>query len=87
MNGFDVLRWIRCQHALDATPVAMLSSSEETVDLNEARHFGAQCYLAKFPTAAQLREIITEAERLAATSPDYTFKLTCNLLMSPPVMC
>jgi CheY-like chemotaxis protein len=88
MNGFDVLRWIRCQHALDAMPVVMLSSSEETRDLNEARHFGAQCYLAKFPTAAQLQEIVAEAERLAAASPDHTFKLPWNLLVaSPQVIC
>ena len=84
MNGFDVLRWIRCQHALDGTPVVMLSSSEETRDLNEARHFGAQCYLAKFPTAAQLAEIVAEAERMAAASPDHAFKLACNLLVASP---
>src|SRR5215212_10248655 len=39
MNGFDVLRWIRCQHTLDDIPVVMLSSSEEARDLTEARHF------------------------------------------------
>ena len=84
MNGFDVLRWIRCQHALDAMSVVMLSSSEETRDLNEARHFGAQCYIAKFPNATQLQEIVAEAERLAAASPDHTFKLPWNLLVASP---
>jgi CheY-like chemotaxis protein len=88
MNGFDVLRWIRCQHSLDGTPVVMLSSSEEARDLNEARHYGAQCYLAKMPTAAQLHEILNEAERVAAASPDHAFNLPWNLLIaSPPALC
>ena len=42
MSGFDVLRWIRCQHALDEIPVIMISSSLQTRDLAEAQHFGAQ---------------------------------------------
>jgi CheY-like chemotaxis protein len=83
MNGFDVLRWIRCQHALDGMPVVMLSSSEETRDLGEAHHFGAQCYLAKFPSAAQLRDIVAEAERVATASNDTAFKVPCNLLLGP----
>lgn len=81
MNGFDVLRWIRCQHALDGLPVVMLSSSEETRDLVEARHAGAQCYLTKFPTASQLRAIVDEAERVAASSGDQPFRIPCNLLL------
>ena len=80
MNGFDVLRWIRCQHALDDVAVIMLSSSEETRDLNEANHYGAQCYLSKFPTAPQLAEIVLEAERAAQASVAHAFKLPCNLL-------
>ena len=84
MNGFDVLRWIRCQRALDEVPVVMLSSSEETRDFNEAHHYGAQCYLAKFPTAGQLREIVGEAERVTTASTDHAFKLTCNLLLATP---
>jgi CheY-like chemotaxis protein len=84
MNGFDVLRWIRCQHALDEIPVIMVSSSEEDRDLTEANHFGAQCYLAKFPTAAELTEIVHEAERVAAVSPANAFKLPCNLLIRSP---
>jgi CheY-like chemotaxis protein len=84
MNGFDVLRWMRCQHVLDPIPAVMLSSSEETRDLNEARHAGAQCYIAKFPSPEQLREIVREAERTVAASTDNAFKLPCNLLVSTP---
>jgi CheY-like chemotaxis protein len=81
MNGFDVLRWIRCQRSLDEVPVVMLSSSEQTNDLNEARHAGAQCYLAKFPTAEQLRLLAGEAERVANATTSHAFKVPFNLLL------
>lgn len=83
MSGFDVLRWIRCQHSLDEIPVVMLSSSEEPRDLGEAQHFGAQCYVAKFPTPANFRAIVQEAERVAAASVVAPFKVPCNLLLGP----
>jgi CheY-like chemotaxis protein len=82
MNGFDVLRWIRCQHSLDDIPVVMLSSSEERNDLNEAQHFGAQCYVAKFPPAETFRAIIEEAQRLAAAATITPFRVPCNLLLN-----
>ena len=84
MNGFDVLRWIRCQHPLHDMAVVMLSSSEEPAHLTEANHFGAQCYLAKFPDATQLLEIIRAAERAAEAACPNAFKLRCNLLVSAP---
>jgi CheY-like chemotaxis protein len=81
MNGFDVLRWIRCQRSLDDVPVIMLSSSDDPQKLGEARCFGAQCYMAKFPTPLQLRSVILEAQRYAvARTRDTSFKLPCNLL-------
>src|SRR5436190_16428368 len=48
MSGFDVLRWIRCQDALDSVPVIMLSSSDDPQKLHEARDVGAQCYVTKY---------------------------------------
>lgn len=84
MSGFDVLRWIRCQDVLDAVPVIMLSSSDDPQKLTEARGVGAQCYVAKFPTAGELRAIITEAQRYAEDhSAPSAFRLTCNLLLNP----
>ena len=82
MTGFDVLRWIRCQHAFDDLPVVMLSSSEEQRDLNEAQHFGAQCYTAKFPSPDHMRAIVDEAERVAVANTSQSFKMPCNLLHS-----
>ena len=84
MSGFDVLRWIRCQHPLNDIPVIMVSGSEEHADLSEANYFGAQCYLAKFPTATQLTEIVREAERVASESAANAFKVPSNLLVSSP---
>lgn len=80
MNGFDVLRWMRCQHALDTVPAVMLSTSEEAHDIIEAHHAGAQCYLAKFPTGPQLRDIVQEAERVATVWTENAFRLPGNLL-------
>lgn len=82
MNGFDVLRWIRCQHAFDGMPVVMLSSSEDPPDLTEAQHSGAQCYVAKFPTPDHLQAIIETAERVAAARTAEPFRLPCNLLLN-----
>jgi CheY-like chemotaxis protein len=83
MNGFDVLRWIRCQRSLDNVPIVMLSSSDDPQKLTEARCFGAQCYMAKFPTPLQLRAVILEAQRYAAAhSRDTAFNLPCNLLFT-----
>ena len=84
MNGFDVLRWIRCQHPLDEMPVVMLSSSDEARDLHEANCSGAQCYLSKFPSATELAAIVHEAERAAINAPGGAFKLPCNLLYEAP---
>ncbi len=82
MSGLDVLRWIRCQRALDSIPVIMLSSSEDPEQLLDARVSGAQCYVAKYPTPAQLRDVLLEAEHYsAAHSSSGAFQLTCNLLL------
>ena len=84
MNGFDVLRWIRCQRLLDDVAVVMLSASDEPAHLSEANHFGAQCYLSKFPNADQLVEIVHAAERAAEAQAANAFKLPWNLLSGAP---
>jgi CheY-like chemotaxis protein len=85
MNGFDVLRWIRCQRPLDDVPIVMLSSSDDPQKLSEARGFGAQCYIAKFPTPLQLRSVILEAQRFStARAREASFHLPYNLLVGVP---
>ncbi len=81
MSGFDVLRWIRCQDALDAVPVIMLSSSDDPSKPTEACGVGAQCYARKFPSMEELRNIVAAARRYSAdrTAPE-SFHVSCNLL-------
>lgn len=84
MSGFDVLRWIRCQDALDSMPVIMLSSSDDPQKPIEACGVGAQCYARKFPSAAELRNILSEAVRYSADrATPAAFHLPCNLLFNP----
>ena len=82
MSGFDVLRWIRCQDAFNGVPVIMLSSSDDPQHMHEACGVGAQCYVRKFPSGAELRNLIFEAQRYTvdrAAPP--AFRLRCNLLL------
>lgn len=86
MSGMDVLRWIRAQPSLNRIAIVMLSSSDDPQFLSEALQFGAQCYVAKFPGPAQLRDIMAAAERhAAAASCCSAFQLSCNLLVASRV--
>ncbi len=83
MNGLDVLRWIRAQRGLDGVAIVMLSSSDDPQYLAEAQQFGAQCYAAKFPSAAYVREILSAARRFCAEAGCHSaFPLPCNLLVA-----
>jgi CheY-like chemotaxis protein len=74
MTGFDVLRWIRGQKALDALPVLMISSSDDPRDIDDARTFGAQGYLKKYPSPAAMQTVFDEAKEFALlASPKKTF--------------
>lgn len=82
MSGFDVLRWIRCQSTLDCMPAIMLSSINDAFTLEEAQRVGAQCFVAKFPTRAELAEVLRVAEEFRAARTGGTpFALGCNLLL------
>ena len=84
MSGFDVLRWIRCQDALDVVPVIMLSSSDDPAHPTEAYGIGAQCYARKFPSLEEMRNLIAAARRYSAerAAPE-AFHVPCNLLVNP----
>src|SRR5438034_1470289 len=47
MDGFQVLRWIREQRALEGIPVVIISQSDNRPDINRATHLGANSYLVK----------------------------------------
>ncbi len=47
-SGLEVLRWLRSQAgALGRTPVAVLTSSRQSEDVDQAYDFGANSYLVK----------------------------------------
>ena len=74
MTGFDVLRWVRSQPALDAMPVIMFSSSDDPRDVDGAREFGAQGYLKKYPTVAAMQTVLDEAREFSLLpGPKKTF--------------
>lgn len=83
MSGFDVLRWIRCQDAFDSVPVIMLSSSDNPQHMREACGVGAQCYVRKFPSSAELCNLIAEAKGYTADrAAPPAFRQSCNLLLN-----
>jgi len=74
MTGFDLLRWIRAQPALDTLPVIMFSSSDYPADVDLARDLGAQGYLKKYPSVSAMETVLQQAiEFAAAVPPKKTF--------------
>lgn len=63
-SGLEVLEWIRTQkNTLHRLPVVMLTSSRHMVDVNRAYDLGANSYLAKPETPAELNELISNFKR------------------------
>lgn len=54
VSGFDVLQWIRHKPELRNLKVIMVSSSERDQDVRRATELGADGYLVKFPSPAEL---------------------------------
>lgn len=46
-SGLEVLEWLRGQETLRRTPVVMLTSSQQSRDVNAAYDFGVNSYLVK----------------------------------------
>jgi CheY-like chemotaxis protein len=56
-GGLQVLEWIRNQKEFESVVVVVLTSSNEPSDLREAYKLGANSYVVKPPTAAQLIDL------------------------------
>jgi CheY-like chemotaxis protein len=56
-GGLQVLEWIRGQGQWQSLVVVVLTSSNEPSDLREAYKLGANSYVVKPPTAAQLIDL------------------------------
>lgn len=60
-SGFEVLEWLRAHpSALSRLPVVILTSSQHSVDINRAYDLGANSYLVKPGTNAQLDRLASE---------------------------
>jgi len=59
MDGFEVLRWLRARpDGLRLLPVAVLTSSAESPDIQRAYGAGANSYLVKPPTFEDLQRMV-----------------------------
>jgi CheY-like chemotaxis protein len=56
-SGHQVLAWIRQQPGLASTVVVVLTSSDETRDVEKSYSLGANSYLVKPPTSEQLLDM------------------------------
>lgn len=59
-SGFEVLGWLKAHPVLRATPVVILTSSRESVDLDRAYELGANSYLVKPTQPQDLQSLIAE---------------------------
>jgi CheY-like chemotaxis protein len=60
-SGFEVLEWLRGQPSgLNRLPVIVLTSSRHSTDINRAYDLGANSYLVKPDTGAQLDELVEQ---------------------------
>lgn len=58
LSGFDVLAWLRQQPSLAATPVVIVSSSDEQWDINRAYQLGANAYVVKPSAFERLQSVL-----------------------------
>ncbi|MFA0745554.1 MAG: hypothetical protein LASZOEIN_002365, partial [Candidatus Fervidibacter sp.] len=59
-SGLDVLAWVKEQPSLHRLPVVVLTATEDEGAIREALALGANHYIAKPPSAEDLRAIIDE---------------------------
>lgn len=57
-SGHELLQWLRAQPGLKRTPVAILTSSKQTIDINRAYDLGANAYLVKPVEFESLVELV-----------------------------
>jgi CheY-like chemotaxis protein len=59
MSGLDVLAWMRGRPELTTSVVIVLTTSREPRDIREAYRLGANAYLVKPTSPAQLTELLS----------------------------
>ncbi len=63
LDGFDVLKWVRKQPGLSGLPVVIFSSSEEPKHVARAYGMGANSYLVKPHSMAELTALVGQFKR------------------------
>jgi CheY-like chemotaxis protein len=63
LNGFDVLSWLRNKPGLKRMLVAVLTSSDQTNDINRAYDLGANSYLLKPQDSKDLPGLAKQVEK------------------------
>ncbi len=58
MSGFEVIEWVRHQPELHRLPIAVFTSSNQDPDIARAYDLGANSYLVKPVTFANLVEVV-----------------------------
>ena len=71
-SGFEVLSWIRRDpRPLRRLPVVMLTSSRHSVDINRAYELGANAYVVKPDTSADLIELLQSVQKFWLTANEF----------------
>jgi CheY-like chemotaxis protein len=65
-DGFDVLGWIREQPELNHLPVVVLTSSQESCDINRAYSLGANSYMVKPASFTRLVDMMNRLREYCA---------------------
>src|ERR1043166_6912938 len=63
LNGFDVLKWLRCQPGLKRLLVTVLTSSDQPDDINRAYDLGANSYLLKPHNSHELADMVKRVQK------------------------
>jgi CheY-like chemotaxis protein len=61
VNGFDVLQWLQDHQQCKVIPTMVFTSSEQPEDIERAYQLGANAYIVKPNTTAELEEILRSA--------------------------
>ena len=67
-DGFEMLTWFRSQKRFNDVYFAMHTGGDVPADRDRAMSLGANDFLTKFPTVAQMRHIAAKVEAVRAAS-------------------
>jgi CheY-like chemotaxis protein len=87
IDGFDVLRWIRLQPTIASLRVVVLTTSEETRDIDMAYKCGANSFLVKpsdFEHLAQVTQALSGYWVWLDRSPSASHPPATQVATEPP---